>query len=222
MRTTLALLAAGTFVVPIRANVISSLYGSGVNNSHVPLSDGAVDPHYTLTASPDSSFPPGSLFAVNSNAIGFVSGPWAGNGPNSRWIAPSAAAQNFAAGLYTYHTEFSLSGFNPSTASISGQWAMDDAATDLRLNGFSTGIVRSGSFNFFNLTSFTISSGFLPGLNTLDFVIQNAPPNGSDPNPSGLQVALNGTATPVPEPGACMLAALGFTICAARRFWRCH
>jgi hypothetical protein len=59
---------------------------------------------------------------------------------------------------------------------------------DIRLNGTSTGITAGG---FSGWSSFTITSGFVAGLNTLDFVVVNT---GSSPNPTGLRVELSGTA----------------------------
>ena len=44
---------------------------------------------------------------------------------------------------------------------------------------------------FDSATNFSISSGFAAGLNTLDFVVNNA---GSSPNPTGLRVEISGTA----------------------------
>ena len=40
---------------------------------------------------------------------------------------------------YTYRTTFNLSGFDPTTASLTGQWAADNEGPNVLLNGISTG-----------------------------------------------------------------------------------
>ena len=63
--------------------------------------------------------------------------------------------------------------------------------------------------DFQTLNSFSIDSGFVSGINTLDFVVQNL---GTQPNPTGLLITdLCGTAEPlnVPEPSAAALVFMG-------------
>ncbi len=83
---------------------------------------------------------------------------------------------------------FDLTGLDPTTASISGTGSADDSAI-IRLNGNATG----QTFPAFNvLSTFSITSGFIAGVNTLDFVVSNG---GAGPNPTGLLVnSLSGTA----------------------------
>jgi len=71
--------------------------------------------------------------------------------------------------------------------SLTGQWAADNGVSNILLNGLSTGY-SGGDFN--RWTSFTISSGFSAGLNTLDFIVNNG--GGS----TGLRVEVTGTASP--------------------------
>ncbi len=80
------------------------------------------------------------------------------------------------------------------------------------LNGTSTGTTHAAeppsTFTYFS--PFTISSGFVAGANTLDFVVHNAP-LGFDPsvNPTGLQVIMAGTANEVAEPSGLALIGIG-------------
>jgi hypothetical protein len=56
---------------------------------------------------------------------------------------------------------------------------------------------------YIGFSTFSISNGFLPGVNTLDFSVFNGPngnSNGPPGNPTGLRVELSGTANPVPTP----------------------
>jgi hypothetical protein len=193
------------WAVQAEAAPIPGLYDTGVISGTTLSSPGASDLHYTLTQSADPSFlGPNAIVvgpATGDPNVGYPfapNGPWMDNTSTSQWIAP----QEFvftnggnSQGVYTYTTTFSLTGFNPATAVITGEWAADDEGIDILINGTSTGLTYPaeayGSFQ-----SFTISSGFVPGMNTLAFEVGNIALG-----PTGLQVDdLSGTASPVPEP----------------------
>lgn len=192
---------------------IPGLYNTG------STSEGSVDPHYALTVSADpsstayvaSSFPstwlpntppPGPSF--NSSLVAQI--------PVSKWIAPAANQITAGAGNYIYQTTFDLTGFSPSTASITGRWAANDMGLDILINGLSTGQTTGGTFN-----PFAISTGFISGINTLDFLVLNDP-SILGLNPTGLRVeflsatALSASGTPtsvVPLPAAAWLLGSG-------------
>jgi len=164
---------------------IPGIYNTGVDNNNVLLAAGAVDPHYQLTASADSSYPGPNSWVVND---GYPMPPWLTNGPDSKWIAPRNA-QNIGnlPGNYTYRLIFNLTGLQPNAAVINGNWALDNSGVDILLNGVSTGQSNTNGFGVFS--AFMITNGFLGGTNTLDFVVNNA---GSTTNPTGLRVELSG------------------------------
>jgi hypothetical protein len=196
------------WMVQAEAASIPGLFNTGIDNSNALLPDGATDPHYTLITSADPSFPGPAAMVVNSS--GYPIPPWIADGPNSKWIALSAN-ENLAntSGLYIYQTTFNLSGLNPSSAVITGQWTTDNNGANILINGISTGFTTplvAFSSGFF---PFTINSGFVAGLNTLDFEVVNAP--GTIPNPTGLRVELSGTAnvTGVAEPITLLLLGSG-------------
>lgn len=177
---------------------IPGLYNTGIANI------GGADPHYALTVNVD----PGSTAYVVSS----MPPSWTPNGPGSQWIAPAANQTTASPGNYVYRTTFDLNGFDPSTASITGQWAADDTGLDIKINGVSTLQSTNSTLN-----PFSINSGFISGLNTLDFLVFNDPNNRSL-NPSGLRVeflsarAQIGTAVPanvVPIPAAVWLFVSG-------------
>ena len=113
-------------------------------------------------------------------------------------------------GNYTYTTTFDLTGYVPGTATITGRWAADNAGLNILLNGNSLGLTTTGGFSAFTSFSIPTGSGFVAGLNTLDFVVNNF--DGPGNNPSGLRVELTGNAGLVatPVPPTALLAVFAF------------
>ena len=79
----------------------------------------------------------------------------------ARFIGPKSGGQ------YDYRTTFDLTNFDPTTASLSGSWAMDNYGTIL-LNGVDTGNTWGSNSAY---GTFVINSGFQSGLNTVDFQV---------------------------------------------------
>jgi len=136
-------------------------------------------------------------------------------GPNfsSAWIGPNENGLFGPVGLYDYKTTFNLSGLDSSTAKIIGKWSSDNNGVSILLNGVDTGN-PSTSFGQFSLSlaPFSINSGFQPGINTLDFIVNNGFLAGFTDNATALRVEMTGTAAPVPavpEPITFMMLGLG-------------
>ncbi len=194
---------------------VGSFYNTGVDNTQTVQGNYAIETHYVLVATPDGSTP-GVRVATSAN--GFPIPPWVGDNGVSAWIGPNSdAALNGAGGQYDYQTTFDLTGFDASTAALNGLWAADNSGDDILINGVSTAQPGGGGFGGF--TSFSVASGFINGLNTIDFLVTNIS------GPTGLRV--EGTLTadavvaPVPEPMS--LAILGVGLAGAgliRRFNR--
>jgi hypothetical protein len=182
---------------------IPTLFNTGVDDNHNLLAAGAPDPHYQIIAAPSPDVA-GAADVVIDNGFPF-NGYWVHNDAISQWIAPHANENDTNGGVsepvgnYTYQTTFDLTGFDPNTASISGQYTDDNTLVEVMLNGKDVGISSSSQTDFYTLHSFTISSGFVAGVNTLDFVVYNMPqtahPNNGE-NPSGFRVEMTGTADP--------------------------
>ena len=94
-------------------------------------------------------------------------------------------------GDYVYQISFNLSGFDLSTVKITGQWAVDSEGVDIRINGTSTGnkIAPFPPQPSEAWHPFTISTGFVDGVNTLDFVVNRS----SGKFPTGLRAEVSGT-----------------------------
>ncbi len=175
---------------PASSGTPFTVYSTGVTTPGVPAADGAVDSHYQLVSSPDAAYPGPNAVVINST--GWPIPPWLGNDSNSKWIGPrrdAGASPYNSPGTYTYRTTFDLTGFVPATAALTGKWATDNSGT-IKLNGATVG-TASSTFDAF--TNFTINSGFIAGVNTLEFVVNNWT---TSPSPAGLRVEINGSAGP--------------------------
>ncbi len=132
--------------------------------------------------------------------------PWLVAPEGAAWIGPASGLQNAPAGCcYVYSVTFDLTGFDRTTAVINGQLASDDG-TRIFINGVDIGFANE-DVTFQTLRPFTISSGFVPGLNVLEFRVANCEEPACSFNPSGLLVAnLSGTAELGGQPNLYVLA----------------
>jgi autotransporter-associated beta strand protein len=187
-------------------NNFSELFNGGLSASRTLLSGGDVDPHWQLVHSDDPSYPGPAAVVVGSPP-----GTYLANGPSSMWLAPVASG-NALSGFFNYRTSFLLDTIDSASAVLNGGWAMDNYGVDILLNGVSVGLTAVG---FGTLTPFAITNGyvhagtdtngnlisitnyFVPGLNTLECVVSNAPSTGGA-NPTGLRVEVHGVAFSLP------------------------
>jgi hypothetical protein len=164
---------------------IAGLYSTGFDASGVRGAVGATDPHWAITP-PGATVSAPALIESNHSA-------WAANDSTSSWISPSATGTDSQpAGDYVYKTTFSLDGYLPSTASLSTSLYADNQVVDVRINGQSTGISAVGYATASG--PFVISSGFISGVNTIEFVVRN---DGTTANPHGFRAVMSGTASRV-------------------------
>jgi hypothetical protein len=132
---------------------ITTLYNTGVDNTSTVLADGATDPHYAITAAP-SPDRAGPAYVVAQNGFP-TSSPWVPENTASKWIAPHANENDLTSdgtseppGSYTYETTFDLTGYIPSTVSITGQYSDDNTLVHVFLNGADTGISSSSETDY--------------------------------------------------------------------------
>jgi len=190
------------------AQSVTDLYNTGVDNFGVALTGGTPivpvnDPHYDVIEVAGTPVAPFDAFLAEAD--GFPIGPWAANDADSRWIDPNGAEDSSAAGgRYVYRTTFTLpANADLAAVLVSGDWGSDNpTASDILINTTSTGQANGG---FGGLTSFSITSGFVTGSNTLDFVFNN-----DAGGPTGVRVDnIQGLFRLIPEPSALLLAVMG-------------
>jgi PEP-CTERM motif len=211
LRAGLAAMAMG-LAGSASAATITGLFNTGTDAAGNALAggDGVIDPHYRIQSTTDG--------IVGAQAVTFRDNRYGSDDATSRWVSLTS---NGYPGRNTtiYRTTFSLAGFIASTAQVTGRFGADNIGRII-FNGVDQGIRIENSFGHF-LPSFSLTSGFLGGLNTLDFLVEDGP---SGP-PTALHVAgLAGTAdltnvAGVPEPSAwaLMIAGFGLTGAAMRR-----
>ena len=199
-------------IAPTAQAATITLFNTGVDSAGVPLPNGSLESHYSLVSVPSGGT---TGIKVLTSVGGFPVGPWIGDNSTSAWIGPNTSQANGLGGLYDYQTTFSLTGLDASTASIIGQWSSDNAGVQIFLNGVDIGPVgnpygTSSNYSFQQWATFSINSGFVSGLNKLDFFVTNG--NGSEDTfgPTGLRVEMTGMASAVPEPSTWAMMILGF------------
>jgi hypothetical protein len=175
---------------------------SGLFNTDASLAaDGAVDPNWTVNG--------GAPTYVYNNPLYIQPG-------DARWIAVQSGG-GYTNATNTFSLTFDLTGFIPSTASVSGNFGGDNWA-DIYLNG---NLLASQPHltifpNFESLTSFSASGvDFVNGINTFSVVVTDTGP------PSALLVEFTDSsvraATAVPEPLTLSLFGAGLAGAAAMR-----
>jgi hypothetical protein len=179
------------------ADVIT-VFGTGVAANGSLLPSGTADPHYQLISYP------GQVGNAIAAAYSFDSLPsvYLPNGPSSKWISPSNPFGNSPGGVYIYRTTFDLSGYNPAAATLTGRIASDNEARII-LNGADTGITTP-NIGYSSFVSFSLTTGFASGVNTLDIRVNND--SFVSFNPTALRLDLSGTVV-VPEPSTLLLMA---------------
>lgn len=186
--------------------------------------DKTTDTNYQLTNVSGSSIYGG--YGEAAVGSGWPISPWVADTNVSHWLTPTSnRAESFNPlrnGFYLWTLAFDLTGFDPSTASLTGRFSADNNAVAF-LNDNPIGIAS----DFANWYSFTaISDYFVAGINTLEFRVANI--KQSSGNPTGLRVeftdsdvlpvhAANAFSMQVPAPGALALISLGILMFAGQR-----
>lgn len=146
------------------------------------------------------------------------------------WIADTPGGSHGGVGhwsFFVFRQTFDLTGYDPATANLTIRWGADDSGEifadrgswipAFTLNGGafvnypgSTPDHRIPTYSYSPWVS--ITSGFVPGLNTIDFYVEG---NGQTDG-FGLQVQ-SFTASPIPTPTAAAVLSLGGLLATRRR-----
>ena len=164
------------------------IYSSGVNRDGTLGPSGVADINWVMTESADSRTPgPDAIIVTNRTSA------WTPNLSDARWIGPQDTENDESSsvipggslyGTYKFVQLFDLTGLDPTTAVITLRWAADNNGT-LRFNGAA---VDSGGEMFGSLRTFSLTRGFLPGINTLEVDVVNE--NGPSYSPIGCIVEI--------------------------------
>lgn len=143
-------------------------------------------------------------------------GVWQAATPQYSWISATTSGSN-GGGNYLFRTFFDLTGYVPSTATLSFNCATDNVRTNtagfFSLNGASFGGLCGSQSNTYKLAALqTLVSGFTGGINELRFAVTG------DSRTDGLLVAntsLTANVNVVPEPASVALFGMGVISLAA-------
>ena len=157
-------------VAPVQAVSIPTLFNTGVDPSKVALAggNGVSDPHFTFT---------GPGIASPTSAVTFTDAYYIANSAISRWISVNATGStgsSGASGPWIFRTTFDLTGFNPAVTTITASCVVDNVVTSVLLNGTVVATTGQACDSYTSFHSFVINTGFVSGVNTLEFQISDA------------------------------------------------
>ena len=156
--------------------LFSELENTGVDAIGVDTNlAGLPDEHYILHDSADINNlgPEALVWFMSDYPIAANGGLFANIDSGSQWIGSQAntggAAYTSPVGNYVFRTQFLLDSVDTTKPAIlQGTWWENSTGVNILINGLSTG--NSGAIDPEIAAAFVITNGFVPGLNTLDFV----------------------------------------------------
>ena len=171
----------------LSAAPITGLFNTGESTT------GSADNYWTIVS------PPGAGQVVSPVS---VPAPWLPNTADSSWEWSTTTAQPVGSPssplVYTFRHQFLLdSSFNSSTVLISGRWSTDNTGTGIRVNGNNFAQTSPG---FTAWSGFSLNSGFVSGLNVVEFVVEDTGAFGGF-RVEWLTAEADLNAVPAPEPG---------------------
>jgi hypothetical protein len=148
-------------------------------NSGVGLKEAEPDPHWQVIArSDDPKFKPQAALVRGPGGNALENDP-----TRSQWLSLVAGEAEVPEDVvYVFRTTFNLNGLLPSTAVLRGKFIADDRVNAIRLNGRKLKVpLQPDGGPFIHWTQFHATTGFVKGVNVLDFEVLNADPLKSPP-----------------------------------------
>ncbi len=176
----------------------SELFNTGANSNDLadPTLASSPDLHYTLAQSSDvNNLGPSTMVWDMSTYPVLPGGIFAFVGGQSQWIGSQAntggATYTSPQGTYVYETKFLLDSVDlTQPVAMNLTWWANTTGADVLLNGHSMGIHTLITNLPTTAASFMITNGFVPGVNTIDFVTPCISPNANYPE-SAVRIELS-------------------------------
>jgi hypothetical protein len=154
----------------------NGLFNTGLDTNGVVSAGDIPDPHWTLYRSADFNFlgPNAQIFEY-AFPIQFAdpNGAFSPTNGISMWIGAGGNAGGATItsppGQYIYRSTFLIDTADPATVTASGNLWVNGTISDILVNGKSTGTTLNPGGTLYVIT-YGITNGFVPGINTLDFV----------------------------------------------------
>jgi len=170
--------ATTSSIVQVTVGAIASgLFPTGIGTNGQVSAGDIPDPHYSMIQSEDPNFlGPNALIYEWNCPIQFSicsGGTFLSTNGSSTWLGlqgnQGGVANNSPSGNYTYRTTFVLDQAIPATVTLTGSAAFTGVITNILVNGVSTGNYLTQIVGQYVPSPFTVTNGFVAGLNTLDF-----------------------------------------------------
>ena len=200
MMKRLAILATTVATVCLAGAALANPLNTGVNTDGSLITPGSTDSAWTGVDVTQGNA------ALTAYAVSGYNGAWLTQ-PNAEFISPNelnGQADNYPLATdddINWSQTFTLTS-NGAASDIKGLFAVDNALTDIIINGHTVSVTSGGNFNY--LTSFDIPfADLIAGSNTITFETVNFASESG--NPTGLLVEF----TQIPEPASAALLGAG-------------
>ena len=159
-----------------RASPRRLIFSTGVDDDAVTLPEDSIDPHYFISSNSVTFATNGTAYVLRTTSPPMGTTWINRNSITSRWISVNATTPPPGAARYGFKTKFDLTGYNWRQTILTGFFHADGATVAVRLNGTNvpSAFVTGNNYRT-GFVQRAFSKGFIPGINTLEWVLTNAP-----------------------------------------------